>query len=81
VITDSDIYSDLQEIKKGTGRYKDVKTVEDKVFEVCRLFAKILVSIRTNQLLTEDEKKLIQESRKKRRAEEEELRKQQSEKK
>ena len=54
---------DLELIKQGkTNKYiGEIKTDTDKIIEAIKVLVKIIVNIRTNQLLTEKEKEYIQE--------------------
>lgn len=65
MITVEAALSDLEAIDKGEGKYAG-KTDTQKVIEVAKVLVKFLSTIRSNQLLTEEEKVKIRTERKNR---------------
>lgn len=58
MITAEDVLKDLDEIKTGTGRYEGkVATETDKLIEAVKVLVKVLITMRSNQMLPEDVKK------------------------
>jgi len=63
MITVEAALSDLEAIDLGKGKYAG-KTDVQKIIEVSKVMIKFLSTIRSNQLLTEEEKGLITKARK-----------------
>ena len=59
MITIEAVISDLDAISKGTGIYANLKTDTEKIIEAIKVVMKFLSTMRSNQLLPEDEKKRI----------------------
>ena len=57
------VTSDLDAINNGTGAYADLKTDSQKLIAIVKVIMKFLSTMRSNQLLTEEEKKKLREEK------------------